>query len=73
MKKSTKRKLRRMKSKVKNSILKMIFTITACLFVFSLTAIDTEGTMIFKAIMIITGILLGLFIYANKDYELKED
>lgn len=73
MKKTTKRELKRIKSKVKNATLKTIFTITACLFIFSVTAIDTEGTMIFKAIMIATFLLLCLFGYANKDCILKEN
>ena len=73
MKKSTKRKLRKIKSKIKNAILTTIFTITFYLFVFSVTAIDTANTMIFKIIMIATFLLLCLFGYANKDYVLKED
>lgn len=73
MKKSTKRKLKRIKSRVKNATLKTIFTITACLFIFSVTAIDTEYANIFLIIMIATGILLTFFAYANKDYQLKEN
>lgn len=72
MKKTTKRELKRMKSKIKNKILTIIFSSIACLFIFSVTAIDTEHTIIFKAIMIATFLLLCLFGYANKDYVLKE-
>lgn len=73
MKKTTKRELRRMKSKIKNATLKTLFTVAACLFIFAVCGINTENTMIFKTIMIATFLLLCLFGYANKDYVLKED